>query len=251
MRTRGSGRRKFKRAFKVAGSPFRVAGSPSEFRKPRALPKVISNSFGSLDHRDFGPRDTGRDLALKTCHLDATDATRRDMGECGEGFISYVQREAVHADPTPDADADARKLPIANPYTRESVHSPGLYAETGTDIEQKVFDGAQVDVQVLSALTQVEDGVTDELAWAVIGCLSATIGDMDWMRQRRGFSQAGLIRGASNGVYGLVFEEEEVIRLGGIRDLSFDNFLLQREAVRIGDSSEPFGAESGGREQCA
>jgi hypothetical protein len=157
----------------------------------------------------------------------------------------------VHTNPAADTDADARQLPIADPYARESVPSPGLYAETGADIEQEVFDGTKVDVQVLSTLTQVEDGVTDELARAVIGCLSAAICDMDWIRQRRGFSEAGLIRRPSDGVYGLVFKKEEMIRLGGIRDLSFDNILLQCEAIRIRDSSEPFGTESGGREQYA
>lgn len=106
-------------------------------------------------------------------------------------------------------------------------------------------------MEILATLAEIEDGVTDELARAVVGRLTASIDNVDWMGQCGCFPQAGLIRRAADGVHGLVFQEEDVVGLGRVGLFSSDGFILQGEAIGIGDTSEPFGTESRGRQQDA
>jgi hypothetical protein len=142
------------------------------------------------------------------------------MRKGGQGFVRHVQGKTVHADPTANANTDARQLPIADPDSSEPVTSPGVDAETAADVKQEIFNRTQIDVQVLSALAQVEDRVANKLTGTMVGGLATSVGDVDRVRKRKCFSETGLIGSATDCVNRFVFQEEEMIGLGRVSHFS-------------------------------
>jgi hypothetical protein len=52
----------------------------------------------------------------------------------------------------------------------------GVDAEGGAGADERVFEEAEVGVEVFAAAGEVKDGVADELAGAVVGGLAAAVG---------------------------------------------------------------------------
>jgi hypothetical protein len=100
-------------------------------------------------------------------------------------------------------------------------------------------------MEVGGEFLQVENEVTDELAGPVKGGLSAAVDFDDRMRQRGG-AKAGAVALASDGVDGVVLEEEELIG-----DLSGGAgghiFFLEIECGLVSEASEPARLQGGHR----
>src|SRR6266513_4515481 len=104
------------------------------------------------------------------------------------------------------AHANRRDFSFLNPNTGQSFTTLRFNFEPGQKFDQQTFNPAQILVQILSAIAQIDNRITDQLARYVIGRLPATIDLKKWMRQMRSTAQAGLVRGPTNGINGIMFE---------------------------------------------
>ena len=110
--------------------------------------------------------------------------------------------------------------------------------------DQYSLEKAQIIVQIAPALTEVEDGITDQLPRSVVGRLAASVNGLNRVRQRHGCGEAGAVRSAPDRVDRLVLEEKQrVWRCGWIRNLRADERLLPIECGRIREPAEPFHME--------
>lgn len=82
--------------------------------------------------------------------------------------------------PPADAHADGGDLPLvsngalgADPHAREAFYAHAFDAEFAQRADLHLFKVSHVLVHVASIGLQVEDGITDELSWAVISHVSA------------------------------------------------------------------------------
>ena len=91
-------------------------------------------------------------------------------------------------------------------------------------------------------LAEVEDGVANKLAGSVVGALATAIDFDNGMRELLGDPEAGLVAGATNGVNGLVLEEEES-GLGVVVQHLLDVVLLEREGFLPSEAVEVLGGE--------
>ena len=98
-------------------------------------------------------------------------------------------------------------------------------------------------MEVLAARAEVEDGVADELAGAVVGGLAAAPGDDERVREGGGVAQAGVVGGAADGIDGVVLEEEEGVGRGGVGEFAGDEVVLEGERLGVGEAAEPAGVE--------
>ena len=156
----------------------------------------------------------------------------------GGEVAADVEGEAVHADPVADTDADGGDFSVDHPCAGEAFAAAGCDAEVGANFDQQVLEGAQVAMKVLTMVAEVEDGIADELAGAVIGGLAAAIDLDDGMGKMRGAAQAGLVRGAANGVNRVVLEEQELIGDGAGAALG-NEAVLEGEGLPVIDPAQP------------
>lgn len=97
-------------------------------------------------------------------------------------------------------------------------------------------------MEVLAVISQIEDGIADELAGAVVGALAAAVDFDDGVRKEGGLAETGLVPGAADGVDRMVFEEEE----GGVGrsvEEAVDLRLLFGEGLFVGEGSEMLDVE--------
>ena len=185
-------------------------------------------------------------FVVEAGHGDAVDAARGDGVEGGEGLRGDVEGEAVHGDPFADADAEGGDFAVADPDAGEAFLAGGGDVVVGEGADEGFLEEAEVGVEVLAVVAEVEDGVADELAGAVIGALAAAIDFDDGMRESGGLAEAGLVAGAADGVNGMVFEEEE----GGVGvrcvEEGVDVGLLEGVGVLPGDLAEVLDGEEHG-----
>jgi len=152
----------------------------------------------------------------------------------------------VHGYPTADADADGGDLAIRNPSAGEGLAAACRDAELRADADEELLEGAEVEVEILAVVAQVEDGIADELAWAVIGGLAAAIDVDDGVDEVGSAAEAGLIRGAAHGVNGVVLEKEELI--GDAADAALgDEAILKGEGLLEIDAAKPLDGKVSGR----
>ena len=104
------------------------------------------------------------------------------------------------------ADANRRDFSFLNPNTGQSFTTLRFNFELGQKFDQQSFNPAQIFVQILFAIAQIDNRITDQLARSVIGRLPATIDLKEWMRQMRSAAQAGLVRCPTDGVNRIMFE---------------------------------------------
>ncbi len=143
-----------------------------------------------------------------------------------------------------DADADGGDLPIHDPCAGEALAPARGYTKGGADADEQVFQRTQVPVQVLTVMAEIEDGVADKLARAMVSGLAAAISLDERMGKMRSPPKAGLVRSAANGVNGIVLEEEELIRDRPGPALR-DQAVLEGEALLGIDAAQPLDGEGG------
>ena len=140
-------------------------------------------------------------------HCDVCDAARDNRIERRE-VTADVQGKTVHRDPVANAHADRRDLAFGNPHAGQPSSRLRRDPERGKQLDHHLLDPAKIAVQVLSASSQINNRITDELPGPMIGCLAATINREKRMRKVRGTAQARLIRRPANRVNRLVLEQK-------------------------------------------
>ncbi len=97
-----------------------------------------------------------------------------------------VDGEPVQAHPTPHAHADGRDLAVRDPHPRQPLAPCADDPVPGQRGDEHFLQEPQVNVQVAPALAEVEDGIADELARAVVSRLAAAMDRLDRVRQGGG-----------------------------------------------------------------
>ena len=161
---------------------------------------AISSSAGAV------PR-----LFFDRSHGDIRDAAGRDRVE-GREVAAHVERETVHRDPMPHADADRGDFALLDPDAGQAGAGRGVDLVGREQLDQERFDPAQIAMQILPVAAQIEEKITDQLPGPVISRLPAAVDRDKRMRQMRGAAQARLIGRAADGVNRIVFEQPELVR---------------------------------------
>src|SRR5262249_50716826 len=108
------------------------------------------------------------------------DAARNDQLEVIE-IGAYVQGKAVRSYGAGDVDADGGNLGCGSflgPDTGQPCNASGDDAEIAAGTDKGFFELADEFDRAKARLKppEIEDGIADELAWAVEGNIAATIG---------------------------------------------------------------------------
>jgi len=160
-----------------------------------------------------------------------------------------VEGEAVHGYPVAHAHADGGDFAVGDPGAGEALAAARGYAEGGADADEELLQGAQVAVKILAVIAKIEDGIAYELAGTVVGGLAAAIDLDERMGKMGGATQAGLVRGAADGVNGVVLEEEELIGDGAVATFGYEA-ILEGEALLEIDAAQPLDGDSWGGWRC-
>ena len=165
-----------------------------------------------------------------------------------------VEREAMRADVLGDVDANGRNLLFCNAASGKSPDSRALAdalrrnAEIFAGEDQSFFDetdeidGAKVRTALAGKIAaEIEDGIADELAGAVIGDVSAALGLVNFNvfvgELRIGSEDVGAGGIASKREDGRVLKQQKRVRdeAGFARG---DDFGLEAQAFRVADATE-------------
>ena len=189
---------------------------------------------------------------------DAAGDDEREVAEVG----ADVEREAVRGDELRDVNADGGDFLFGDVAAGERPDAGALADALRGDSEifagedQRFFDEAdEVDWAEVRAFfpgkvsAEIEDGITDELAGAVIGDVSATFGlvDFDVLGGELGIcgEDVGARGVATEREDGRVLEKEKCVcdEAGFARG---DDFGLEAEAFGVGDATEMKEVEDAG-----
>ena len=191
------------------------------------------HGFGDLVNR----QRAGCFLA-QACHGDVLDATGNDGLETAQGHGLHIECETVHGDPFANADADGGKLSICHPHAREAFAAAGGDLKMLASEDQRLFDAAEVIVEVSPVLSEVEHEIADELSGAMVGGLSAAVGLDHWQAGCLGLKKAGTIGSAPDRDHGLVLEQQNrIFNLTG--QSFFDELFLDLVGFLPGDAAQP------------
>jgi hypothetical protein len=172
------------------------------------------------------------------------DAARDDeieIAEIGRDIVS----ETVGGDPAADVDADGSEFfflgsgldPNAG-FARDAVSGD---AEIGGGPDHGFFEGAHVPAYVTLDFVEIEDGITDDLAWTMVGYVPAAIGgvEFDISLTENVFGSEEIrtvgVAAEGNNVSMLAEEENVVDRIGFSGG---DEVLLKGVGVGIGDEAK-------------
>lgn len=135
-----------------------------------------------------------------------------------------VDGEAVHRDPLADADAHRGEfgggVVGTNPDAGRGGVSLGVDAKVSGGLDDGLFEKAHVGVEAEVQAIEVEDGIADELARAVVGDIAAAVGffegDAVTCEERgRGEDVRGGTLAATDGDDGIVLDEEDAAKFWG------------------------------------
>ena len=151
----------------------------------------------------------------------------------------------MHRDPPAYTNPNTGDLAVFNPHSGEAFAAAGYDAEVGEGVHEGFLQDAQVGVQVLPVVLQVENGIADQLSGTVVGGLTTTV-DLEYrMRKVRGVSQTALIARSPDGIDRCVLQQENCFGNRPRTELS-DMFLLKLEGSLIrGVGAEPAGDHGG------
>ncbi len=149
--------------------------------------------------------------------------------------------------PAGDAYTDRADLLVSDPDARESGDAPRLDVERAERADDGLLDVADVAVQVAAIGLQVEDGVADELAGAVVGDVAAATGleQLDRIRGALSFVEQHVrrvTRRAERDDVRVLKQQERVIDVAGTTPA--DELLLQLQPLCVGDGAEPGNTEA-------
>src|SRR5258707_13510034 len=137
------------------------------------------------------------------------------------------------------AHANRRDFSFFNPNTGQSFATLRFNFDPGQKFDHQSFNPAKIFVQILSAIAQIDNRITDQLSGSVVGRLPATIDLKKWMRQMRSTAQARLVRCPTDGVNGVMFEEQDGVGERWFASYLRHDFFLQRQGVGKIRSAEP------------
>lgn len=161
------------------------------------------------------------------CDGAACEAARHDEVEVIHIRIK-VDGQAVECDPSPDPDADGGdlcRLIGLEVVLRIDPDAGGVGVGVGGDVvvreggNDRGFEGADVFVDAESGGVEIDDGVGDELAGAVVGDIAASVGlvEGDALGFEEGFrgEDVGRCVGSSgDGDDGVVLDHQDAPELG-------------------------------------
>ena len=143
--------------------------------------------------------------------MHALDAAGGNSKEGRQGFPGYIEGEAVHGDPLFHPDADGGYFTVFYPDPYQPFPDAGLHAEPGTGFNQGVFQGGDVTVQIPAAAVQVRNGVSDQLAGAVVGGLAAAVDFMNGKGKHGTGVQAGVVPCTPDGINPGMFQQQQFV----------------------------------------
>jgi hypothetical protein len=218
-----------------------------------ALEDAAEVAGGGVERRLHGGLAAGVGLELEAGDLTVVDAAGDDPFEVAE-VGGDVERESVGGDALGDVDADGRDLLLADtasgdgPDAGELADALGHDAEVAAGADQSLFeetdvvDGAKVWAFFAGKIAaEIEDGVADELAGAVIGDVAAAI-DLVHLHSTLGeeivaSEDVGAVGVAAEGEDGRMLQHEESVA-DEVLLASGDDLLLDGESFAVGDAAE-------------
>ncbi len=138
--------------------------------------------------------------------------------------------------------ADGRDLAIAHPDARLARIARGDDVPRRERANHHLFEPAQVPVQVLRVLLEVDDGISDELPRAVKRDVAAALHLEQLHAARREQlgcgEQVALLGGPSQRDHGRVLDEEQEVVGDGPRQARPRRLALQGERVGVGHDAK-------------
>jgi hypothetical protein len=115
----------------------------------------------------------------------------------------------MHCHPAFDSNTDGSEFSPVGPDPGTTGYSIRRNSEITGHTDEDLLQEAEVMAQILSPLTKVEDGITDQLARAMKGDISPPVG----ANHRDGWIQnVSVISTAANGIHREVFNQEDPLR---------------------------------------
>ncbi len=207
------------------------------------------------------------DFPFEACHGPISNATGIDERELIE-VCCDVEREAVRGDSTRNVDADSGDLALplglvlgdscttlfqraaplqVAPDARQSANATGLNTEFGAKADESFFQkadevhGADAATTLITQAAQIEDGVANELARAVIGDVTATVDvvecDTAAGKKFTGGKDVGAVRITAQGKDRRMFEEQKNIT-DAVLLAHFNQLRLKTQRFAVVDAAE-------------
>ena len=216
----------------------------------KTRPKFARDAVGGLGE---GRRRSARRFQFQRRYRPVGDAAGDDPVEVAQ-VGGDVQGEAVRGDALGDVDADGGDLLLANAAARqcpdagEFADALGRDAEVAAGADEGLFhqadevDGTEVRATFAGKVAaQVEDGVADELAGAVVGDVAAAVDlvelDAAAGEQFVGGEDVGAGGVAAEGENGRMLEQKERVA-DGAGLARGDDLGLDAQAFGVGDAAE-------------
>ena len=135
----------------------------------------------------------------------------------------------------------------STPDAGERADAAGLHTEFGAEVDERLLhkadevDGADASAAWITQAAQVEDGIADELAGAVVGDVATTIdfveGDAAAREELIGCEDVGAVCIAAEGEHRRVFEEQQNVADAALL-AEFDQLRLEKERFAVVDAAE-------------
>src|SRR6516165_1808120 len=172
---------------------------------------------------------------------DAAGNDEVEIAQVGRDVIG----EAVRRDPAADVDADRSKFFFLvsgfHPDAGPPGDAVGGNAEIGAGADHNFFERSNVPADIAPEMGKIQDGVTDDLAGAVIGDVSATVRFVEFhgLLAQDGFGGEQIraigIAAECDDVR-MLAEQEDVVDGAGFA--SGNKTLLQGEGLAVGDEAQ-------------
>src|ERR1051326_2406632 len=193
---------------RLSSSGMAIAKSSESFRLAPGPSSLCRDLFDPLGDFHDSLRQAG--FFFDRSHGDVRNAAGNDLIE-GREIAPNLERESVHRDPMANTDTDRRDLAILHPDASQTTTRRRRYANPGQRLDEQIFEPAQISMQILAAVSQIDDWIADQLARAVVGCLAAAINGKQWMRKMLCTAQTRLVGRATDRVNWIVFEQKELV----------------------------------------
>src|SRR2546430_593595 len=205
------------------------------------LCRDAERAFEAADHGDHRllperpiPRPSSP-LPLHRRHLHARNPARDDALELAE-VRGDVEGKAVPRDPLLHMDPDARDLaPPPRPDAGVARVPLGGNAELRECGDERVFEGAEIPVEVLPVAAQVDDRITDQLPGPVERDVAAAL-DLEHVDAFR-VQQVRRPGGAAQRDHGRVLEQQEQVLRQATVDPRLGKRTLPVERLTVGDAT--------------
>src|SRR5450432_2825296 len=112
----------------------------------------------------------------------------------------------MHRDPVSYADTDRSNFSIVDPHASQARPCACGDSEFGQGFCHERFNPTQITMEILSASSQIDDRVADELTRTVIGGLASAIDRKEWIRKVGYAPETRSIRRATNRVNWFVLQ---------------------------------------------